>query len=536
VLLLFSLPSWGADFTARVDHTQLAPGESFELILESNDPTLFGKPDLSPLQPQFEILGTRQINQLSTGQGQTDPITRWIVTLQPRQRGIVVIPPLTLSGVKSQPITVHVSEVTSSASSAQSLEPVFIDASVDQETVYVQAQLIFTLRIFHSVPLYDDSNLATLAIGSARVEPLGEARTYEQVIGGVRHGVIELRYAIFPQESGNLTIPSLAFSATAVEEGNTQDLSPFGPKSGRVVRVESSEIPITVKPKPAGYPADAPWLPARQVVVTEAWNPQPDEAKQGAVLTRHFLLKAEGLSSAQLPPLPQTSIEGLRRYPDQAKLANEIRDLGLIGSREEREAIVPTRSGSFSLPAVEVVWWNTQADRLERTRIPAHDLSVAADPTLSAQTPPTPFIGEAPKNDHLWPWQLACAILLLTTLLGFRLWWRARQLPAVIRIAPAGPSPRTLLDDMRRACEANDPQATRQALDTWARQQPETLAEMAARFEPLSAALDTLNGALYSEGGQQWQGETLWQAFQALPPPAQLEQQEPGVLPPLYPR
>jgi hypothetical protein len=93
-----------------------------------------------------------------------------------------------------------------------------------------------------------------------------------------------------------------------------------------------------------------------------------------------------------------------------------------------------------------------------------------------------------------------------------------------------------LLDDMRRACEANDPQATRQALDTWARQQPETLAEMAARFEPLSAALDTLNGALYSEGGQQWQGETLWQAFQALPPPAQLEQQEPGVLPPLYPR
>jgi hypothetical protein len=103
-------------------------------------------------------------------------------------------------------------------------------------------------------------------------------------------------------------------------------------------------------------------------------------------------------------------------------------------------------------------------------------------------------------------------------------------------MAPAGPSPRTLLDDLRRACQANDPHATRQALDAWARQQPETLAEMAARFDPLSVALDDLNGALYSESGQHWQGETLWQAFQALPPSTQPVQQEPGSLPPLYPR
>ncbi|MNJ76401.1 hypothetical protein D3C77_736750 [compost metagenome] len=60
---------------------------------------------------------------------------------------------------------------------------------------------------------------------------------------------------------------------------------------------------------------------------------------------------------------------------------------------------------------------------------------------------------------------------------------------------------------------------------------------MAARFVPLSDALDGLNGALYSETGQRWQGDALWQAIQTLPPaqtPA--AEQEPGVLPPLYPR
>ncbi|MEX5613055.1 protein BatD, partial [Pseudomonas protegens] len=70
---------------------------------------------------------------------------------------------------------------------------------------------------------------------------------------------------------------------------------------------------------------------------------------------------------------------------------------------------------------------------------------------------------------------------------------------------------------LKRACQANDPQATRQALDAWARQQPETLAEMAARFVPLSDALDGLNGALYSETGQYWQGEELWRAIRAIP-------------------
>ena len=137
----------------------------------------------------------------------------------------------------------------------------------------------------------------------------------------------------------------------------------------------------------------------------------------------------------------------------------------------------------------------------------------------------------------LWPWQLACALLALTTLLGFGLWWRARRQPAVLRAAASAPNPRALLDDLRRACLNNDPQATRQALDAWARQQPETLAAMAARYVPLSAALDDLNGALYSESGQHWQGEALWQAIGRLPAPSDTTLAADGnPLPPLYPR
>ena len=74
---------------------------------------------------------------------------------------------------------------------------------------------------------------------------------------------------------------------------------------------------------------------------------------------------------------------------------------------------------------------------------------------------------------------------------------------------------------------------------SWARQQPETLADMAARFIPLSEALDGLNGALYSESGQHWQGRNLWLAIRSLPPTEDLESTtnpDTSALPPLYPR
>mgnify|MGYP000857527887 CR=1 FL=1 len=536
---LLALPASAQDFTASVDRSRLTLGESLDLILESTDATEFGKPDLTPLDELFDVLGTRQVNRLTTLDGQARASTRWIVTIKPRHSGFVVVPPLRLGDSQSQPVSLHVTESTGQNADEQ-MAPVFIDASLDHESVYVQAQSVLTLRIYHSVSLYDDSSLTPLDIPDARVESLGEPRTYEQDIGGVRHGVIELRYAIFPQKSGQLTIPSQVFSATLAERPNRNEYMPFGPRPGKVTRVRSPQIPLTVKAKPADYPADAPWLPARALSLAEAWSPEPGQVKVGDSLTRSLMVKADGLSSAQLPPLPATQVEGLRRYPDQPQLNNENSERGVIGSREEREALVAGKAGTLELPAVDVVWWNTHEDRLEHTSLPARTLNVAADPALSVDQPveTRPRDSAAADDVLLWPWQLSSVLLAVTTLLGFGLWWHARSQPAVQRSAQVGPSPRTLLDDLKRACLANDSQATRQALDAWARQQPETLADMAARFAPLSEALDGLNGALYSEAGQHWQGKQLWQAIGELPAAEKTQENggEASQLPPLYPR
>ncbi|MFW3899428.1 BatD family protein [Pseudomonas bharatica] len=528
--LFFALQAQAQELAASVDRSQLSTAETLELTLEIRDVTQFGKPDLTPLQADFEVRGTRQLNSLNTLDGQNEATTRWVVTLMPRRAGTLEIPALSLGELHSAPIQLQVQAAEDTP--ATLLAPVFIEASLDQASVYVQAQAVLTLRIYHSVSLYDDSSLSPLQMEGVKIEPLGESRTYEKLINGIRHGVIEMRYALYPQQSGAVTVPSLTFSATSAgadsdspnAAGNTQ------------VRVASRELPLQVRPIPPSYPAGTPWLPARSLTLEEHWSPDPAQSpiQIGDSLTRSVLLKAEGLSSTQLTPLPVSEIAGLRRYPDQPQLRNQIDERGLIGSREEREALVPTHSGNLELPALEVTWWNTREDHLEHSSLPARSLKVQDNPALTE----TPGLSADQGSRLLWPWQLSTLILALTTLAGFALWWRARSQPAVARVIQAGPSPRTLLDDLKRACLANDPQATRQALDAWARQQPQTLADMAARFVPLSDALDGLNSALYSEAGQYWQGEDLWKAISTIPAAEQPQppQGENGSLPPLYPK
>ena len=535
LLCCWTLPAHAGGLVASVDRDQLSSGETVELTLESTDVTQFGKPDLTPLDNGFEVRGTRQVNQLTSLSDDNKATTRWIITLQPKQTGTVTIPALQVGEYHSQPINLT---VTQSVASDNELAPVFIEVSLDQPSVYVQAQALLTLRVYHSAALYDDSSLTPLHIDDAIVEQLGESRTYEKLINGVRHGVIERRYGIYPQRSGELIIPAQTFSATQVDSQQASAPAPLGPKPGKMVHVTSAEIPLSVLPKPDTWPANAPWLPARSLSLSETWNPEPDHTMVGESLTRTLTLKAEGLSSAQLPPLPATDVNGLRRYPDLPQLSNQVTENGLIGSREEREALVPTRVGQIELPAVEVVWWNTHEDHLEHTYLPARTLLAAANPNQAVDTPASGTPTAFDEASSLWLWQLSTLLLACTTLASLALWWRARWQPAISRAAQTGPSPRSLLDDLKRASLANDPQATRQALDAWARQQPETLADMAARFVPLSDALDGLNGALYSETGQYWQGEELWKAIRSIPA-TEREQDaasEPSSLPPLYPK
>lgn len=526
LMVLLAQQGFAQALSARVDRQSLSLEDTLELTLESPAHTQFGKPDLSALTQDFEILSTRQINQLSNGTGTASTHSAWLISLKPKRSGSLTLAPLTIGELSSPALTVEVSEQTT----AIPKQALYLEASLDQQEVYVQAQTILTVRVYHSVPLYDDSQLSPLEIKDVRVETLGQARTYEQTINEVLYGVIETRYALFAQKSGQLSVIPPTFSATPA------DLSQGINRPGTTLSISGQALPLVVKAKPASYPADALWLPAKALTLIEQLNPEPDAIQVGDSITREVQLIADGLPAVALPELSLNLPPQLKHYPDQPQLLDQKHPTGVRGERRESEVWVATRPGEVTLAPLTLNWWNTQTDQLETLTLAPRTLRVNDEQQTTVEPAPV----QAPAIVHptkLWPWQLATAVLLLTNIISLTLWWLARKQPAV-RSVQTGPSPRTLLDDVRKACHSNDPSATRQALDAWARQQPETLAEMAARDQALSHALDELNGALYAKTAQLWDGQALWQAVRTLPPRALDEnaQQENSSLPPLYPR
>lgn len=512
-----------AALEASVDRTRLVEGETLELTLESAAAGRFSQPDLTVLEELFEVRDTRQLSMMVDMGGKTQPVARWILTLLPKRTGFVVIPPVSLGTAMSDSISLRVlSAAEAAVDPVADMAPIFIDSEVDVENPYVQAQVLLTLRVYHSVSLYDDSTLSGLSIAQARVESLGPPRHYEKSINGVRHGVIEVRYAIFAQQSGSLEIPSQLFSATVLQSRNPDER--FSARSGKVVQVRSPSILLNVRPVPDAYPRGAPWLPARDLSLTQQWQPDPELGLlAGEPLTRTLNVEAEGLLASQLPTL-HSILEGadrnLRQYADQPRLDNQIRDLGVRGKRQHSSALVAQLDGSYALPALEVHWWDTTQDRHRTARLDPVLLNVRSDEGFTGGDAGEAAVAvpEQAPLPLLWPWQLACLLLSLALAGALALLYQTRRRWHQLNEPEEEESldenvPDNPLGDLQAACRSNHPAEARKALETWARQQhSEGLIGLAHDYPELADALDDLNTCLFGQLETSWRGKPLWRA------------------------
>ena len=505
--------SLAAEWQAQVNKQQLIAGETLELSLIYQGENPLFTPDLSALQPLFEIIASQQTT--------TDQQQVWKLTLLPKRSGELVIPALSLGNQLSQPIVLT---VTPSNAPSSLTAPLTIEAQLIQAQVYRQAQALLKVRIFHQVPIYPDGVLSPLQLSNARVEPLGEAKTYEINLDRQRLGVIELNYAIFPQQAGLLRIPALSFSVTAAYEQPQR------------LEVTSAPLLLQVLPIPAEYPADVPWLPASNLVIEHQLLPSNGNILQGDPLSYQVTLNAQGLPSSMLPNFSMQLPTGFYLYPETPLVEDAKDPSGIHSQKRLQAAIIVNQSGYYSLPTPAITWWNTQTNQLQTSTLTPLDINVSQRELVASEQPLSPLLAtDQPEASQLLIWRLISALLLLLCLLNFYLWRRARKQPAVLAIVSDTQGDQAL-QQVLLACQQNQAGLARQALDQWAKSQPETLHELSQRSPELANALDELNRTLYSPDAGEWQGASLQQALLLLSQQANGKATEQHNLPPLYPQ
>ena len=373
ILLLLGTTCLGhAELSTRLSSDSIEELESVRLVIRDHGAQQTETLDLTELQNNFHIMGNNTSKQYQYINGRTQSWVDYQITLQPKRTGDLAIPPINIGTKSTSPLTVRV--VPLAPATRQKIdELVFYEQTFSTLDAYVQGQILMQRQLFYSngVQLYGGQPTAP-KIDDAVVITLGENRASTVQRDGKLYGVVTQNYAIFPESSGTLTVPSVEMTASVRVLNNNR-------VSRKGVRVSTEPQAINVRPVPKNYPPNEPWLPATDVTITQGFEPDVTQGsiKVGDTFTQTIQVTATSNTGSIVPPLTfSVPREQFRQYPDPPELKDDTLGNDVIGRRIERRNFIALQPGALSLPSSEVVWWDTQSNRLRSATLPATPISV----------------------------------------------------------------------------------------------------------------------------------------------------------------
>lgn len=554
--LLLLIPQFSfAAVNATLDQSITSRGESVLLTI-AVDGDADGEPDLSVLQHDFDILSQIQSSNYSVVNGSFNKNLQWRLSLMPKRTGSLVIPAITVGNQHTQVLTLQVLEQQIKPSQARDI---FLEMKASADEVYVQAQLVLTVKLFRAVSL-SQAELSEPKVPHTVLKKLGDDKNYEAVVDQRRFVVTERKYALFAKQLGKLEVPAVVFNGRMASSRNA-----FG-QGGKAIRLKSEAVHVNVLPKPNVWDKSQPWLPAQEVSLRELWTDgQSTTYKVGEPLTRTLVLSAQGLTAAQLPVLVNADeVQGFKRYPDQPVLKDRLNMMGIEGVRQEKIALIPTQAGEVTLPGIAVSWWNTIEKRKQTALIPARVIDVLpadalnptaqnkANPQIVNEIHPSEVLStpqqtiEAAEPQQLKLWQGLTVFFALGWLATALLWFyisRRKSSHKSIKDESFDTYKATLKalqKELELACKHADAKQASNLLPAWGSAffQDETIqhiGHLKGKSSALDQAINDLEQYLYGNQSNtlEWSADALLQAIASLKLSSKKEKNKSG-LKPLY--
>ncbi len=242
----------------------------------------------------------------------------------------------------------------------------FLEAVVDKKNPYVNEQVTLTLKFYIAVQYYGSPELTEPTTTGFWTEVLGNKAPYYQNINNRRYRVIERKYALFPTQTGELTI-GRATIRTTVAGRRRRSRDPFGAFSfddffGRGVeaRVSSRAIKIKVKPIPQeGRPDDFSGTIGRFSIRAEADKRQVEINQP---VTVKFQISGTGnIKSVAEPKLPEMDEFRIYRASSTENVSQQNDQLG--GTKIFEEVFIPRVPGNLEIPAIRFNYFDPEKGR-----------------------------------------------------------------------------------------------------------------------------------------------------------------------------
>jgi len=554
-LLLIALASHAAPvLQAMVDRQTIGIDETVQLVIKLSGAGA-GRPDLSEIYQDFSIDSHSQSSSARIINGILSQDVSWTFVLSPNHTGELTIPALTVGGAQSQAITIT---VTDTPTQQVTNDDALMEVEVSPLHPYVQGQIIYVQRLYYSRPLVDNASISSprIAKGKADIEFLGSSNPIRTTLNGRPYQRLSRYYAVYPQEVGTLEFAPSVFRGS-LARSTQRDPFQYFPNSGTRISASSAAASVEIEAKPASF-TGSEWLAASQVSLSINWSMPPEALQAGEPVTVTIALIAEGKRAETLPEIQLPVPDDIKIYPEKPVFQNQKSASGIGGMRQETIVLVANKNGEYTIPAVEIPWWDTKADkqkiaRLDPVTVKVSGAAIAANtsPVNAAPTEPKANEPEPAESinqaDDKAPAKAGTTELMsgINTLLGE--WMANAQLHRKELVAGLGASALLVFgvvfitrrnrkkrqspefqqqqiqqEAMRKviaACNANDSAAAISALPAWAASvgiYPTTLAGIeTCGDEAMVSAIRELSASRYAKQDAQWNGRTLKQAVQA---------------------
>lgn len=396
VVLLVSLPlsaKTTPDITVEVSLSRDTIGLDEQAVLQID--VAGSEQDLPhpnmPTLAKFEVYSQGRSSNISIVNGQVSTSYTYRYILVPKEAGTFPIQNIAVvhKNHRYPGNAVELTVLNKGAAAPQELEDnatdvqgnsrdYFLEASIDKSNPYVNEQVTLTLKFYIAVQYYGTPELSAPQTTGFWTEVLGSRPPYFQKINDRNYRVLEIRYALFPTQTGDLTIGRATITTTVrtrqrrrSQHGLFDDF--FG--RGEEVQVRSRPIDVTVKPLPtAGRPPDFSGT-IGNFSITAAADKRDVEVNEPVTLSVR-ISGTGNIKSVAAPEIPEQTDFRVYRASSNESLTKQNDRLG--GTKTFEEVFIPKRPGDLVIPALEFTYFDPSAARYRRLSTKPINLTVKA--------------------------------------------------------------------------------------------------------------------------------------------------------------
>lgn len=415
LFLSLGLSAQNVKFTANAPNA-VAKGDQFRLVytLRGGSGENFNAP--SSIKGFDVLYGPARSSSSSTqvinGNVTTDSSESYIYTLSAISEGTFTIPAATVvvdgKNYTSNSLQVKVlpadknaqsqqsaggggGQASAATSTAQNINSTdaFIRAIVSKSKVREQESFVVTFRFYTTLEVRDIGKIEFPEFEGFMVEeqPLPSTRqmTFEHYNGRNYYAVDLRRTLLFPQRSGQITIPSgkieMVFN---VRSGKTVQTF-FGPQyvMTDVKRTMTTKpLTIDVSPLPEGKPANFSNGVGR-FTMTPSISATDIKANDAVTIK----LVISGTGNMKLIKTPELELpKDFESY--DPKITNDLKytDNGLTGTKTIEYLFIPRYQGTFKIPPLELSYFDISSQSYKTLSTPEYTLNVAKDPNAGTNS------------------------------------------------------------------------------------------------------------------------------------------------------